>query len=39
MQIHPVIHEILANKDFIVSDNLISQLFVIAFLHSIYIYR
>jgi len=37
MQIHPVIHKILANKDFTVTDNLISQLFVVAFVHSTYV--
>ena len=31
MQIHPVIHEILVNKDFTVTNNLISQLFVVTF--------
>ena len=37
MQIHPVIYEILANKDFTVTDNLISHLFVVAFIHPIYV--
>jgi len=37
MQIHPVVHEILANKDFTVTDDLISQLFVVAFVHPIYV--
>jgi len=37
MQIHPVIHEILANKDFTVTDNLISQLLVVAFVHPTYV--
>jgi len=32
-----VIHEILANKDFSVTDNLISQLFVVTFVHSTYV--
>jgi len=32
-----VVHEILANKDFTVTDNLISQLFVITFVHPIYV--
>ena len=34
--IHPVIHEILVNKDFTVTDDLISWLFVVAFVHSAY---
>ena len=38
MQIHLVIYGILANKDFTVTDDLISQLFVAAFVHSAYIY-
>jgi len=37
MQICSVIHEILANKDFTVTDGLISWLFVIAFVYSAYI--
>ena len=37
MQIHPAIHEILANKDFTVTDDLISQLFVVAFVHLTYV--
>ena len=37
MQIHPVIHEILANKAFIVTNDLISQLFVVAFVYLIYV--
>ena len=37
MQIHLAIHEILANKAFIVTDGLISQLFVVAFIHPIYV--
>jgi len=37
VQIHPVIHEILANKDFTVADGLISQLFVVAFVHPVYV--
>jgi len=36
MCIHLVIHEILANEDFTVTDNLISWLFVVAFVHDIY---
>ena len=38
MQIYLVIYEILANKDFIVTNNLISLLFVVAFVHPIYIW-
>jgi len=37
MQICPVIPEILANKDFTVTDDLISQLFVVTFVHPIYV--
>jgi len=37
VQICPVVHEILANEDFIVTDDLISQLFVVAFVHSTYV--
>jgi len=37
MQIYLVIHKILANKDFIVTDDLISQLIVVAFVHPIYV--
>ena len=37
MQIHLVVHEILANKDFTVTDDLISQLFVITFVHPTYV--
>jgi len=36
VQICSAIHEILANEDFIVTDDLISQLFVVAFVHPIY---
>ena len=36
MQICPVVHEILANKDFTVTDNLISQSFVVTFVYSAY---
>ena len=36
MQICLVVHEILANKDFTVTDDLISQSFVVAFVHSTY---
>jgi len=39
MQIHLVIYEILANKNFTVTDDLISQLFVAAFVHFAYIYK
>jgi len=34
--IHPAIYEILANKTFIVTDGLISWLFVIAFVYSVH---
>ena len=37
MWICPVIHEILANRDFTVTDDLISWLFVVAFVHPIYV--
>ena len=37
VQIYPVIHEILANKDFTVTDDLISQLFVVTFVHPSYV--
>jgi len=37
IQICPVIHEILANKDFTVTDDLISWLFVVAFVHPTYV--
>ena len=37
MQIRPAIHEKLANGDFIVTDDLISQLFVVTFVHPIYV--
>jgi len=37
MQIHPAVHEILANKAFIVADGLISQLFVVYFVHPTYV--
>jgi len=37
MQIHPAIHEILANKDFTVTDDLILRFFVVAFVHPIYV--
>ena len=37
VQICPVIHEILTNKDFTVTNNLISWLFVVAFVHSAYV--
>ena len=36
MQIHPVIHKILANKDFSVTNDLIFWLFVVTFVHSAY---
>ena len=37
MQIHLAVHEILANKAFTVTDGLISQLFVVAFVYPIYV--
>jgi len=37
MQIHLVIHEILVNRDFTVTNDLISWLFVITFVHPTYI--
>ena len=37
MRIHLVIHEILANEDFTVTDDLISQLFVVAFVYPTYL--
>jgi len=37
MQIYSVVHEILANKTFTVTDGLISQLFVIAFVPPTYV--
>jgi len=37
MQIHPALHEILANKDFTVTDDPISWLFVVAFVYLIYV--
>jgi len=37
MQIHLAIHEILANKAFTVTDGLISWLFIVTFVHPIYI--
>jgi len=37
MQIQPAIHEILADKAFTVVDGLISQSFVVAFVHPIYV--
>ena len=37
MWIHPAVHEISANKTFIVTDSLISQLFVVAFIHPTYV--
>jgi len=37
MWIHPAVHKILANKTFTITDDLISQLFVIAFIHSTYV--
>ena len=37
VQICLVVHEILANKDFTVTDDLISWLFIVAFVHSTYV--
>jgi len=37
MQIRLAIHEILANKAFTATDGLISQLFVVAFVHPTYV--
>ena len=37
MQIYLAIYKILVNKDFTITDNLISQLFVIIFIHLVYI--
>jgi len=37
MQICLAIHEILADKAFIATNGLISQLFVVAFVHSTYV--
>jgi len=37
MQIHLAIHEILTNKAFVVTDSLISQLFVVTFVHPTYV--
>jgi len=36
MQIYLVIYEILANKDFTVTDDLVPQLFVLAFVYPAY---
>ena len=36
MQIHSAVHEILADKAFIATDGLISQSFVVTFVHPIY---
>jgi len=38
MQIYLVIHEILAKEDFIVTDGLISHLFVVAFVYPTYVW-
>ena len=37
MYVHPVVHEILANKTFTVTDSLISQFFGVAFVHLVYV--
>ena len=36
MQIHLAVHDILADKAFIATDGLISQLFVVTFIHLTY---
>jgi len=38
VQVHPVVHEILADKAFTVTDGLISQSFVVAFVHPIHMW-
>ena len=38
MQICLAVHEILANETFTVTDSLISRLFVVAFVHPIYMW-
>jgi len=38
MQIHSAVHEILADKAFIATDGLISQLFVVTFVPPIYVW-
>jgi len=38
VQIRPAVHEILADKYFTATDGLISQLFVVAFVHSTYVW-
>jgi len=37
MQIHSAIHEILSEKAFAATDGLISQSFVVTFVHSVYV--
>jgi len=37
VQIHLAVHEILVDKAFTVADGLISQLFVVAFVHPAYV--
>ena len=37
MRIHSAIHEILADKAFTATDGLISQLFMVAFVHPTYV--
>ena len=37
MQIHPTLHKILANKDFTVTNVLISRSFVVAFVYPTYV--
>jgi len=38
VQIHSAIHEIFADKAFIATDGLISQLFVVTFVHFTYVW-
>jgi len=38
MQIHSAIHEILADKAFTATNGLISQSFIVAFVHPVYLW-
>jgi len=38
MQIHPAVHEILADKAFTATDGMISQSFIVAFVHPAYVW-
>jgi len=38
MQIHLAVHEILADKAFTANNGLISQSFIVAFIHPIYVW-